>query len=151
MLIRLLIALTFVGPPGGPRICTWCAVAKAVSVPTPVAPAPALLPVKVKSCRCGHHAHQSQPSKHPTFVCQPANDHNPAAPTGHEPNCPAAHPCPALSACVPSIVLSAETDSISAAVEGPNAPHVNAICEFCGLDPPVPRVPLFITFLNLRN
>ena len=151
MLIRLLIVLILVGPPGGPRVCT-CAVAKASSPPAPVAAAPVLLLVeaKSKSCRCGHHAHRSQPVKNSASVCRPTNDHNPAAPTGHEPNCPTAHP-PAPTAVVPSIVSPAVSAGVGASVEVPHAPRTIAPSEFCADDAPVPRVPLFITFLNLRN
>src|SRR5262245_4351116 len=145
MLIRLLIALIVVGPPG-PQVCT-CAAAKAA--PTPI-PAPIDVPVK-KSCRCGHLS--AKPAHtHSDSACRAAPDCDHAAPASHEPTCPAAHPRPAPPTLA---VVSAPTDPAMDAIVGANfecatTPHA-PIPELRGAGAHVPHVPLFISFCALRN
>jgi hypothetical protein len=143
MLLRLLVVLTLVGPPG-PRVCT-CAVAKAAPASLPAAPT-------VKSCRCGHHAAKlhAQPTAQSVDAATHCDHTNPA---GHEPNCPAAHPQPAPSAiAVPAAPTDTAADAaMSVSFDTAPAYHPVPAPDLCGSGALRPHVPLFITFHVLRN
>src|SRR5262245_17130131 len=144
MLIRLLIVLIVVGPPG-PQVCT-CAAAKAAPAPIP---APIEVPVK-KSCRCGHHSAQpSHTHSDSAYRAVPDCDH--AAPANHEPTCPAANPRPAppALAVVPVPADLASDAVVGVSFECATAPHSPLFELRSGAH--APHVPLFISFCALRN
>ena len=144
MLLRLLIVLTFVGPPG-PQVCT-CAVVKSAPLAAPTHE------VATKSCRCGHHSEKSQAAHAVDAKCQAAHSDHPA-PTGHEPSCPAAQPQPVPSAIAVSAVPTdtAAHDAVSPSFDTAPAFQPTLTSDCRGSGAPAPHVPLFITFHALRN
>ncbi|QJW99434.1 hypothetical protein FTUN_7046 [Frigoriglobus tundricola] len=86
MLLRLLIALTLVGPTG-PRVCT-CASAKASRTAPTQTPAPASNTVRIVCECCRPAPTPSVPSNDTEFHPAAHPDHT--APAGHNPRCPAA-------------------------------------------------------------
>jgi hypothetical protein len=151
MLIRLLVVvLTLVGPMPF-RVCT-CAAGQSTRQSTrPVTPKTLkTAPPERKKCCCGHHtrAHSTigNTTGREVSAVERTHSHDPVP---HERDCPAANPLVRDTGAPPvtdapnncaAAQAVAGTDSLFARVLAPPSDH-----------PHPPRLPLYLTFLSLRN
>lgn len=154
MLLRLLLVVLLVTGQIPVRVCT-CAASAAGA--TPAAPRDSE-PTAPRGISAGHHSkcrhanHQAEDSD--AARSHSTSDHSVPAGGGHEENCPLANPW-----ATPGEAVLPQTSNDSTAANG-EAPPVwfsplaaEPCCAHRTLhrDSPPPSVPLFISYLNLRN
>lgn len=158
MLIRLLVAvLTLVGPMPF-RVCT-CAASSPATATVGSIPAPR---AASRTCDCAHSA-PSKPSRAttPSVTQGPAHDHDEPAVTGHnlpqqdrhEKDCPAINPRPAVGEAVitPATIPTADCTAALLPVGVTPVSFARAPDAYPAEQFRAPGLPLYLTFLSLRN